>query len=193
MNQSCDHHLEVISDSLDEGLPLPEATSEHLETCAECRAFRGAWGNDSGYLADHARFPECPEIPDSLAELVVPATLPDPGFSRRRSIPWFAGIAAVLALVAGLMLWKPAGKAPDTVSIPIPPPDLVDSSPDPSGRIAVSLKIPAYDSRALEARLKAAVAAEAVSLAENGHRLGRLAANLRRQTAVLSEFSPNGN
>lgn len=193
MNHSCDDHLEKISENLDEDLPLPEATKEHLKTCAECRAFVDAWEDGSGFLAYQTGFPKLTETPVALAEIIVSQSFGNARSSRQRAIPWFAAVAAAFVLVAGLMLWKPGGKQPDTVSIPVssdPMPHLPDATPDSSDRIYLSLKIPQFDSQAVEARLEAAVIAEADSLAETGHRISRLAANLRRRTAALSDYIP---
>ena len=107
------------------------ALEQHLETCAECRAFeRGAYR-----LREAARFEVAPAVPDLVDEVMTAVgaeaghsrprlrVVRPAGSSRRSIIPRLAPVAAALVVGAIVAAWSSAarGRRPRPVQ-PSPPP-----------------------------------------------------------------------
>lgn len=187
MNPSCDHHLEVISDCLDEERALPKATLDHLSHCEECRAFHEIWREGSGPLATLAGIRDLPEVPPSLALEVSVARKTVPGPWKRSFRYGWPAIAAAAVLAAGVVWWDPG-------SDPAPQDPVVGTKPDiqpaSAGPVDLPLAISEIGTDGLKRGLSAYTRARSRSLDRSGHRLARLTLNLRDATANFSEFIP---
>ena len=176
MNESCDHHLETLSDCLDEKRVLPQATLDHLSQCDECRAFHDMWMEDSGPLATLAGTRDLPDVPPSLAQDLAVARKTVAGPWKPKLRPWWPAIAAALVVAAGLAWWNSGSEPASNSSVAENAPDI---RPDANDKVKLPLKISEIDTGRLERGLAIYSRARARSLDRSGHRLARLTVNIR--------------
>ena len=189
MNETCDQHMEIISDRLDEGCALPKATLDHLAECDECRAFHALWQDDPGSLADLAGVRDLPAVPPSLALDLSAARKTVAGPWQRRLRKAWPAVAAAAVLAAGLTWWQ-SGIRPDPMTPGAGAGAGTAVQPGAEAEVGLPQALARIDNEGLQRGVSAYTRARARSLDRSAHRLARLTLNLREATTSFSEFIP---
>jgi hypothetical protein len=192
MNDSCDHHLEIVSECLDEERALPEPTLDHLSQCDECRAFHDMWKEDEGPLAKAAGFRDLPEVPTSLAEGISAERKTIAGPWRRNLRHWRPALAAALIVAAGLAWWNSGRDTTNNNNTNNN--GLVENGPgdqqEPSDKVDLPQAISKIDTSSVKRGFSIYTRARARSLDRRSHRLVQLTLNIRDATTNLSGLVP---